>query len=53
MGSLSPYVCSMKITHARKAVKRRCNEDDAEAHAIDDFIPHKKKTRQHAVCKNF
>ena len=41
-----------KITHARKAVKRRCNEDDAGAHAIDDFIP-RKKTRKHAVRKNF
>ena len=42
--SVAKRVCSMnKITLARKAVKTRCNEDDAEAHAIDDFIPRKKK----------
>ena len=45
--SVAKRVCSMnKITLARKAVKTRCNEDDAEAHPIDDFIPRKKKKKK-------
>ena len=37
-----------KLNHARKMVKKRCNEDDAEAHEIDEIIP--RKIGQHWVC---
>ena len=47
--SVTKSACSLnKLNHARKMTKRRCIEDDAEAHAIYENIP-RKITRQHSV----
>ena len=39
-----------KLNHAGKKAKKRCIEDDAEAHEIDEIIP-RKITRQYSVCR--
>ena len=39
-----------KLNHARKMAKKRCIEDDAEAHEIDEITP-RKITRQYSVCR--
>ena len=48
--SVTKSACSTnKLNHERKTAKKRCIEDDAEAHVIDEIIPHK-IIRQHSVC---
>ena len=48
--NVTKRVCSTKnLNHARKMAEKRCIEDDAEAHKIDEIIP-RKITRQHSVC---
>ena len=48
--SVTKSVCpTNKLNHERKMAKKRCIEDDAEVHAIDENIPCK-ITRQHSAC---
>ena len=49
--NVTKSACSTdKLNHARKMAKKRCIEDDAENHEIDEIIP-RKITRQQSVCR--
>ena len=48
--NVTKSACSTnKLNHARKMAKKRCIEDDAKAHEIDEIIP-LRITRQYSVC---
>ena len=47
--NVTKSACSTsKLNHARKMAKKRCIEDDAEAHEVDEIIP--RKITSNSVC---